>query len=45
MRGGANLDSSLTNKEDLVGDVEMMRTSDGNENIILELGEGNERPD
>lgn len=39
------MDSSLTNKEDLVGNVEMMGTFDENENIILELGEGNETPD
>lgn len=43
MRGTANSDSSLTNKEELVGKVEMMGTLGENENIILELGKGNER--
>lgn len=40
MRGAANLDSCLTNKEELVGKVEKMGTSGENENFILELGKG-----
>lgn len=34
IRGGSNLASRLTNKEDLVGKVEMMGTFGENENII-----------
>lgn len=43
MRGTANLDSSLTSEEELVGRVEMMGSFSEAESIILALGKGMER--
>lgn len=45
MSGAANLESSLTKKEELVGKVETMGTFGENERSTLEVGKGNERRD